>query len=325
MSPDPTLLLLGTVAAAVAIALSPYAALAGVGLAGHLGLIHVVDPLVGLSSPAVWATLLVMTALDGMFSNYRLTDLIWNALHVIVKPLAAVLYASMATALTTAAQQWIAALLALLSALLTAVWVLAVRTGARTAGPISAMHGFTPLRLLAAACLAALTASAPAFAISIAAVVLMAPLPFAPSLWGAASMNLSSLLNLLRRPDRIPTWDTGADSLPRSLRIAVEGALGEALGPSRSARVTLGRIGPRWPYFRGRLVVAHEKPAVFVYRRGLRARAVKLGLGEGQPDHAPLIETLEIQASSPYALCLGPEAPRGPAILAEMERTARSW
>ena len=325
MSPDPTLLLLGIVASAAAIGLSPYAALAAVGLAGHLGLLQVPDTLVGLSSPAVWGTLLAMTVLDVVFSNYRLTDLVWNSFHIIVRPLAAVLYASAATALVTDAGQWIAALFALLSALLIAVWVLAVRTGARTAGPISRMSGFTPLRLLAAAAIAILAISAPAFAVAIAAVLLIAPIPHAPSLWGAALLNLSSVLTVLTRPDRFPTWDTGSERLPRSLRMAVEAEIGAALGPSRSARVTLARFGPRWPYFRGRLVVAHEKPAVFVYRRGFRVRAIRLGLGVGHPDHAPLIETVEIEAPAPYALCLAPGAPRGPAIMAEMERTARPW
>ena len=325
MSPDPTLLLLSIVASAVAIGLSPYAALAAVGLAGHLGLLEVPDALVGLSSSAVWGALLVMTVLDGVFSNHRLTDLGWNALHIIARPLAAVLYASAATVLVTDAGQWIAALFALLSAFFIAIWVLAVRTAARTAGPISWMSGFTPLRLAAAAAIGVTAISAPVFAFAIAAVLLVAPIPHAPSLWGAGLLNLSSVLAVLARPDRFPTWDTGAESLPRSLRMAVETEIGAALGPSRSTRVTLARFGPRWPYFRGRLVVAHEKPAVFVYRRGFRVRAVRLGLGMGHPDHAPLVETVEIEAAAPYALCLGPRAPRGPAILAEMERTARSW
>jgi hypothetical protein len=264
-----------------------------------------------------------MTALDGVLSNYRLTDLVWNALHTFARPLAAVLYASAATALVADSVQWIAALLALVVALLTSVWVLAVRTGARTAGPIPWMSGFTSLRLTAAAAIGVLAVSAPAFAFAVAAVLLIAPIPHAASLWGAASLNLSSVLTKLARPDRFPTWDTGAESLPRSLRMAVEAELGTALGPSRSARVTLARFGPGWPYLRGRLVVAHEKPAVFVYRRGFRVRAIRLGLGAGLPDHAPLVETVEIEAHAPYVLCLGPEAPGGPAILAEMERTAR--
>jgi hypothetical protein len=296
-----------------------------VGLAGYLGILQIPDTIVGLSSPAVWGTLSVMTALDAVLSNYRLTDLVWNALHIIVRPLAAVLYASAATALVTDAGQWTAALFALLSALTIGLWVLAVRTGARTAGPISWISGLTPLRLLAAGTIAILAISAPVFAVAIAAVLLIAPIPFAPSLWGAGSLNLASLLTMLTRPDRFPTWDTGSESLPRSLRIAVEAELSVALGPSRSARVTLARFGPRWPYLHGRLVVAHDKPAIFVYRRGFRARAIRLGLGEGFPDHAALIETVEIDAATPYALCLGPRAPRGPAILAEMERSARAW
>jgi Domain of unknown function (DUF4126) len=315
-------LLLGLLAGTVAIGLSPYAALTAIGLAGHVDLLLLPPTLAGLAAPAVWGTLAGMTLLDGVLSRYRLTDLVWNALHTIVRPLAAVLYASALMVNVPRSIQWAAALAALLAAFLVHLWILALRTRARTAGPISWLPGFTPLRLAAAAAIVSLSLAVPAYAAAIAAVLVLAPLPWWPSLWGAASLTLTSVLTALARPVRLHRWDSGPDRLPGPLRRAVEAELGNPLGPSRSARVTLARFGPRWPYRRGRLVLAHEKPAIFAHRSWGRARAIRLALGEGRPDHATLIETLEIGARSPYALCLGPDSPEGPAILAELERMA---
>ena len=322
MSPEFPALLLSLLASAVAIGLSPYAALAAIGFASSIDALYLPPTLAGLSAPAVWGTLLGMTAVDALLSRYRLTDLAWNALHTLVKPLAAVLYASAALADLADSNQWLAAVLALAAALLMHVWILAVRTQAWTGGPISWLPGFTPLRLAAAGAMAILAVTAPPFAAAIAAVLVIAPFPWASPLWGAATLALSSVFVTLSRPNRLHNWETGPESLPKSLRSAAELEMGAPLGPSRSTRVTLARSGPRWVYRRGRLVVAHERPAVFVYRQGLRARALRLSLGDGHPDQGALIETVEIDAVPPYSLCLDPAAPEGPAILAELERTA---
>jgi len=322
VSPEFLALLLSLLASAVAIGLSPYAALAAIGFFSSIDVLHLPPTLAGLSAPAVWGVLLGMTAVDALLSRYRLTDLAWSALHTLVKPMAAVLYASAALADLANSNQWLAAVLALVAALLMHVWILAVRTQARTGGPISWLPGFTPLRLSAAAAMAILAITAPPFAAAIAAVLVIAPFPWASPLWGAAALALSSILITLTRPNRLHKWEAGPESLPKSLRGAAELEMGAPLGPSRSARVTLARSGPLWLYRRGRLVVAHERPAVFVYRQGLRARALRLGLGDGRPDQGALIETVEIDAIPPYSLCLDPAAPEGPAILAELERTA---
>ena len=321
MSPEFLALLPSLLASAVAIGLSPYAALAAVGFAGSIDALYLPHTLAGLSAPAVWGTLLGMTAVDALLSRYRLTDLAWSVLHTLVKPLAAALYASAALADHTESNQWLAAALALVTAVLMHVWILAVRTQARTGGPISWLPGFTPLRLSAAAAMAILAVTAPPFAAAIAALLVIAPFPWASPLWGAARLALSSVLVTLGRPNRLHNWEAGPERLPRSLRAAAELEMGAPLGPSRSTRLTLARSGPRWLYRRGHLVIAHEKPAVFVYRHGLQARGLRLGLGDGHPDQGALIETVEIDAIPPYSLCLDPAAPEGSAILAELERT----
>jgi hypothetical protein len=319
MTPTPPELLLSLLAGAAAIGLSPYAALAATGLASYLGLVALPGTLSGLAAPVIWGSLLALTLLDAALSHYRLSDLVWNAFHTLVRPLAAVLYASAALAHTSEALQWVGALTALLLALLVHFSVLAVRTAARSAGPISRRSGFTALRLLAAAALATLAPAAPPYAAALAALLLLAPLPSFPRLWGAVSLALRAVLVALTRPDRLHRWDSGADKLPRRLRRALERELGEPIGPARSARVTLARLGPRWVYRPGRLVFSHLRPPLFVYRRALRPRVLRLQRGVGRPDHRALIETLEVEGRMPYAFCLDPAAPTGPAIMAELE------
>ena len=70
------------------------------------------------------------------------------------------------------------------------------------------------------------------------------------------------------------------------------------------------------------LVIAPERPAVFVHRRRFQTVSLRLGLGYAHPDDGALVETVEVDARVPYALCVGPEAPPASAILAELQSTA---
>jgi hypothetical protein len=323
VSPE-SLLVLGLLASAAAIGLSPYSALAAVGLAASLGFAPLPGSLVGLAAPAVWGTLVLFAALDGLISRYRVPDLVWNAFHTVAKPLAAVLYAAAGLVGGPPNSQWALAGASLLIALLVHLSVLSVRTAARTAGPISWSRGLTLLRLFVAAALGVLALSAPPFAFSLAAVLVLALLPAWPRIWGAASLTLRSVTTLLSRPDRLHRWDPAATRLSGEAHRVVEQELGAPLGSARSAPVTLARLGPHWVYRRGRLVIAAHRPAVFLHRRRFRLCTVSLTPGPARADNAALIETVDIDAGVPYALCLGPEAPPGPAILAELE-SAGAW
>jgi hypothetical protein len=155
----------------------------------------------------------------------------------------------------------------------------------------------------------------PLVAAAAAAILLIAPLPWWPRLWGAASLAIAAVLHILTRPDRRHAWTVGLDTLPRPIRAAAQAALGGTFGPIRHCRATLGRFGARWPYWRGWIVVAAEKPALFLHRRGFRPRTIPLHATSARIDDGPLIETLEVDNPVRLALCLGPDAPSGPAIL----------
>ncbi len=317
-------MLLGWVAA---LGLSPYAAFALPGIAGWLGLLTLPQPLTGLAAPMVWGALLLLVVADGALSRFRLADMIWTALNGFVKPLAAVLLGAAATSGAAPGVTWLVALAAALIAFAVHVPVAAARTASRTAGPTSIMRGFTSLRLGAAALLGVLAQAAPAYAGVAGALLLAAPLPWLPRLWGAARLPHSALLTLLTAPNRPRAWDIGADKLPRRLRRTWAAEAATPSGPVRSAPATLARLGSDWPYFRGRLVVPPRGPRLFAHRRRFRSTLLELEGGAGRNDHGLLVETIEVAAPTPYALCLGPGAPPGPAILAVLggRAQAQDW
>jgi len=322
VSPASVDLLLSLLAIAAAIGLSLYAALGLPGLASYLGLLELPGPLLGLAAPYVWGTLLGLALLELLISRNRLTDLLWNALHTLARPLAATIFLSAALTGGPHTVQWAAGLTGLAIALLVHMAVLAVHTAARTAGPKPAAPGFTALQLLLAAAVGTLAWIAPPIAAAAGAVLVLAPLPWSPRLWGAASLVLVAVHSAVSRAGRSRGWDVGPAKLPRSLQRAVKRELGPLDSSLRSAPAGLARLGPRWPYLRGWLVVAAEKPPLFAHRRGLRARVVPLGRGPGLADHGALLETVEIAADVPYALCVGPSGPAGPAILAALRGAA---
>ncbi len=309
------LTLLGWVAA---LGLSPYAALAFPGIASWLGLLALPQPLSGLAAPTVWGTLLVLVIADGALSRYRLADLIWTAANGIVKPLAAVLLGAAASADAAAATIWALALSGGLIAFIVHIAVAAARTACRTAGPAPSRVGFTSVRLAAAALLGLLAPAAPPYAGAAGALLVLAPLPWLARLWGAARLTHRAVLTALTAPNRTRDWDIGLQPLPRHLRPALSSRPSAESGPVRSAPATLARLGGRWPYLNGRIVLLPHGPRLFAYRRGFRAAVVELEGGEGRVDHGMLIETIEMAAATPYALCVGPGSPPGPAILAEL-------
>ncbi len=317
MSPDLLETALTLAAMAVAIGLSLYAALAVPGILAYLGLIELPVPISGLAVPLVWSTLIALALVDLACGRYRIGDLVWTALHTLARPLAAALLASAVLAAGPRDIQWFGALAALGLAALVHVSVMAVRTARRTAGPVPALHGLTAIQILTAAGLAGLAWTAPPFAASIAAVLVLAPLPWTPRLWGAAFLLLSAIYAALTRAGRFHRWES-PDALRGATRRLIERELGDSIGAARSARVTLARLGPGWPYLRGRLVVASERMPLFAHKRGFRTRLIPLGRASGDADHGAIVETVEVEAAAPYALCLGPDSPSGPAILAAL-------
>ncbi len=318
MSPE-TSLIITTLAASAAIGLSLYAALAVPGTLAYFGLISLPVGLSGLARPLAWLTAALLLGVEVAACRLRVSDLTWNALHTVVRPLGGTLFAAAALAEMPAELQWWGAAMGALVALLVHMSVLAVRTARRTAGPTPATRGFTGIQIGVAAVLATLAWTAPPFAAFTAALLVLAPLPWSPRLWGAALTTLSAIIQIVARPDRMHRWVTGTGRVSRRAHRQLLAEFGEAMDTARSAPATLARLGARWPYLRGRLVVASRRPPLFTHARGFRSSVIRLDPGPGSVDHGVLVETVEVAADTPYSLCLGPAAPPGPAILAAIE------
>ncbi len=323
IDPDSLTILLSVLACAAAFGLSLYAGLALPGALSHFGLLELPEPLGGLGTPLVWATLVALALVEFVASRFRLTDLLWSALHTIIRPPAAALFASAALEGHDQGIQWGAALLALAVALFVHIPVLAAHTASRTAGPAPLVRGLTAVQLVLAAAIAGIAWKAPHFAAAAALVLVLAPLPWWPRLWGAANLAIAAPLAVITRAGRYHQWDAGPAGLPRWLSRAAAAELGVPLSRVRSARVCLARIGTRWLYLRGRLVVAQEQPPLFAHRRGFRAHIVPLQRAGGRADHQALVETVVLETLNQYSLCLGPDAPPGPAILAALAEQGR--
>ena len=138
-------------------------------------------------------------------------------------------------------------------------------------------------------------------------------------LWGAASMAISAFVRSTTAPDRRHRWVNGTGRIPRRLRSTVRQRFGDDFDTVRSAPATLARLGPQWPYLRGRILIASRRTPVFTHGRLWRPAIIPLTPAPGRPDHGTLIETLDLQAPTLYSLCLGPAAPSGPAILAALQ------
>ncbi|NIR46678.1 MAG: DUF4126 domain-containing protein [Gemmatimonadetes bacterium] len=312
-------LLLTTFAASAAIGLSLYAALAVPGALAYFGLIVLPAGLSGVARPLVWLTAALLLGVEVAACRFRVSDLAWNVLHTAVRPLGGTLFAAAALAEMPPRLQWWGAAAGALVALLVHVSVLAVRAARRTAGPTPATRGFTGIQIGVAAVLATLAWTAPPFAASTAALLVLAPLPWSPRLWGAAWMAISAVGQAVVRPDRMHRWVNGVGPVSRRTQRLLTAELGDAMDTARSTPATLARLGRRWPYLRGRLVVASRRPPLFAHARGFRSRVIRLEPGPGSVDHGVLLETVEVAARTPYTLCLGPDAPPGPAILAAIE------
>lgn len=322
---DSMTLLLSALACAVAIGFSLYAAVALPGAVSHFGMLELPEPLSGIATPLVWGTLLALALVELALSRLRLADLLWSSLHTLIRPAAAALFASAVLEGRGQGIQWSAALAALIVALLVHITVLAAHTAARTAGPAPQLRGFASVQFVAAGLIASVAWTAPPFAAAVAAVPLLAPIPWWPRLWGAARLAVAAPLALITRAGRYHRWEAGPQGVPHWLSAAAEAQLGVPLTRVRSARVTLARIGTRWLYLRGRLVVAQDRTPIFAHRRGFRTTVLPLSRAPGHADHRPLVETVVLDALTPYSLCLGPDAPPGPAILTALAEPPGGW
>lgn len=307
---------LGLVALGVAAGLGPYSTIVALGLVGRLGIAPLPAELAGLSHTPILAASIGLLALDAAASRRRLPDLLWNSLHTIIRPPAAALLAVAAATGIAERGLWLAAIGGGASGFLAHLLVLGTRSASRTAGPVSFLPGLTAVRIAGAGALGALAVVAPPFAGALAAVLILAPLPWFARLWGAARMALAAWIRAWTRAGRGWSWQSGLALPPGVTRRLADGGEG-SLESARVCRATLGRYGSRWRYAGGLLVLRPGRGAVFAWRpRGWKV--IDLESGPGESDEAALLETVEVRGGRSYSLCLDPASPPGGVVLAEL-------
>ena len=311
-------------ALAFATGISLYITLAIPGLAAYMGLLTVPAPLDGLQEPAVWGSLLALAALEWLSLRFRLSDLLWNAVHTIARPLTALLLASALLAPFGAGERWAASIAAILVALAVHLAVMGARIASRIApsfgnSPYPPTGLLTALGFAASALISYFALIAPVVTSLLVWFTLIASLPLLPRLWSISYAALRAFAAALWLPGRGRSrWEADLSRLPDSARRALEARLG---GPSIAARIaplTLARLGARWPFYRGRLVISQDNPPLFVHGRLLHPQVVVLEPGKGDADEELLLQTLRVEGKEGYALCVGPEAPPARAILAAL-------
>lgn len=309
---------LGLLALAVAAGLGPYSSIAALGFLGQSGLGALPAELTGISSVPILAASTALLALDAAASRFRVPDLLWNALHTIIRPAVAALLVVAAGSDLGETGLWLAALGGGASGLLAHLLVLSTRSASRTAGPLSFLPGFTALRITGGGMLAALALLAPPFAGALAAVLILAPLPWFPRLWGAARMALAASISVWTRAGRGRSWQGGRAGPPSNVARALAAVGEESLASARVCPATLGRYGAHWLYSGGFILLRPGRQPIFARRRWGRLELIDLESGPGASDEAAVLETLEIRCGRPYSLCLGPDAPPGGVVLAEL-------
>ena len=250
----------------IAAGLNIYGAVAAIGLASRLGWFELAAGLRGLQSPIVIGPAILLFGLEIYADRSARTQRWWDALHTIVRPLAASsLAAVVLSAAPTPPPAWLW-LTATFSAGMVALIVHASKTGARVL--LSVARDRRRLRLLARAedavaiAFGPLTLARPGDALWIAAAILLALAVFGRWLWRAFLLGPRALAALgagffgtrgWLEIDDLPAWAVAALETPRPGQARHRGArasLHGAPGRFRNGWFVTGGGGPRF-LFRG--------------------------------------------------------------------------
>lgn len=304
---------------AVAAGLSLYAALAAIGLAAFVGLLALPAAFSGLAAPPVWGTLILLHLAETLAGRVRTADIAWNAVHLLVKPLGAALLASVALESLPQHIAWIGAAAAAAVALFVHLTVMGLHIASHTSGPLPKPGALAAVLPILAAGLGIGAILAPRVTALFAWLLLLAAIPGMPRFWTLAYAGTRALGTALWMPGRDRgRWETDPDSLPVGQREAVESQLGRPLEAVRSAPAVLARLGTRWPFYRGRLVIIPEIRPLFSYRRLFDSDVIELSAGAGVGRGELLLQALDVEGEPPYTLYVGSEAPPGRVILAAL-------
>jgi hypothetical protein len=257
-------------AAGLACGLNLYATIALIGLGSRLGWIELPPGLLGLEQWILIVSAAILFAAEFTAAAIPLVDAIWEAVHTVIRPLAAGALA--------------------IVALEAAPWHVRIAAGAVTAIAALAAHaGKVGLRLIvtrrrttrlalsaaediAAALLAVLALALPWASLAAVAIFAIVLVTTGPRLWRAAAFGVRALIALRRGFFGARRW-LAPDELPSSIRqLLPPPELG--LPDPKATRVALdSRAAGPW---RNGWLVIDGRSAVFLYRRAFRTRNVSL-------------------------------------------------
>jgi len=258
-------------AIAVAAGLSLYATVATLGLTSLLGLTPPLPPgASGLENSIVILTALLLLVLDALADRERLFVATWNAVHALIKAVAAALLCFSALSGPPLSTQGTIAAAAALVALLTHAFRYGLRVAARLPAPPTGGILPTLLETGLAAGLVVFALRLPEWAIFLALGLLLALLLLGWTPWRAFALGVAAQTGRVRAFLGETGWRE-ARRLPRAVGRVLPGAAHGAAAPRAAPAAALDVPGVR-RFRRGWLVVA-EGVRLFVHRgwRGTRA------------------------------------------------------
>jgi hypothetical protein len=304
---------------AVACGLNLYATVALLGITSRLGWIDALPVgLRGLENGLVIGSAAGLFFIEFVVDKVPYADSLWDALHTIIRPVAATLLALLVlwnepfdVRLAGAALAGVAALVVHTSKAGLRV-ALSARPRTRVTAAVSLFED------VAAAAIVLVALARPSLVFAPASLLLFALLLFARGLWRAALLGVLATIARLRGFFGTPGWRP-ADQLPHGLVALVQGdEVGGA--PSRAARAALLGVPEAGAYRNGWLLLDRGRTA-FLYRSLLRAHRVELpGAASARVRGGMLTDMLDVETAdqSRFTIFLLKDGPPAATALADM-------
>lgn len=314
----PALIAAGRLAGvAVACGFNLYATVAFLGIASRAGWFVLPPGLRGLENTIVIASAAALYVAETVIDKFPYVDAVWEAVHTLIRPLAAGLLAGLAVSGVPSVDPGVVAALVALLTLAGHGAKAGLRVAARTPARPMMRFGLSVAEDAAAIGLAAAALLYPQAAAILAAVIALIMILAGPGLWRAGLLGLRAFVSRLRGFFGDSRWRTSAE-VPAGYRRAIAPDP-HGLHPARAARAAVYGLPRVGAYRNGWLVIERDGPS-FVYRSMFRTR--RLGLApapEGRVRRGLMLDVLEIEnLDRRYAIFLLKDGPAAEAALAEM-------
>lgn len=314
------------VATALACGINLYATVGTLALASRFGLFGFTLPveLRGLENGLVIGSAAALYILEFLVDKVPFLDSAWDAIHTIVRPLAAAALVALALTPQGIEIQIAGAVVAGAIAFLTHATKAGVRVIINRRPRRAKNIAISALEDIFAVSMALAALVVPVAAIVIGVVVVVILLSIGPIVWRAAALGMRALAARIRGFFGLRGWRSRED-LPRRLRPLVEP---EGVGRRApiTARAGLTGMTGLGAYRNGWLVFDDER-RLFVYQGFLRPSRLELAPPTSlRTERGILADTVDVEDTSArtYTLFLLKDGPGPDRIEAEL-RNARSW